>query len=183
MKMSAAQAYGQKGELWALTEFQARGHDARLITQWTDKYDIVVDDILPVEVKLSRPTWRTIRPGYKRQTWFFDVARIPQDQDFLLLLIAEDGFGQFWPHLVPSFHVFGRKTISITSHPRQYKGFWSEALNRWSVIDWLINIRQQFNQIPLWTGDSLHKSPEWGQNEAQRGIQNTLSPFPIGVTL
>lgn len=180
MRMSTRQGYGQKGELWALTEFQARGHEARLVSGWFDKFDIVLNGVLPVEVKISRSCWRTIRPGYKRQTWFFDVARIPQDQDFLLLLICEDSFGQFWPYLVASCYVFGRRTISITSHPRQYKGRWAETLNRWSVIDWLINIRQQLGQMPLGTGDNLYKSPEWGQNNRSAGTQNALSPVPIG---
>lgn len=183
MRMSAKQKIGQRGELWALAEFQARGYDARLISQWTDKFDIILNDVLPVEVKIARPGWRIVRPGYRRPTWWFEIGRIPQDQDFLLLLIAEDTFGQFWPHLVPSCHAFSRHTISITSHPRQYKGFWSAALNRWSVIDWLINIRQQLNQMPLWTGDSLYKSQEWGQSTAQRQSNCALSPVPIGATL
>lgn len=182
MRMSAMQKIGQMGELWALTEFLARGYEARLISQWTDKFDIILNDLLPVEIKFSRPSWRTVRPGYKVQAWFFDLARIPQDQDFLLMLIVQDGFGQYWPYLVPSCHAFGRGTISITSHPRQYKGFWSAALNRWSVIDWLINIRQQYNQMPLWTGDSLNKSQEWGQKTLASGIPSTLSPVPIGAT-
>lgn len=183
MRMSANQSYGHKSELWAVTEFQARGYSARLISQWTDKFDIIVGDILPVEVKRSHPYWRTVRPGYKLQAWYFDVARIPQDQDFLLLLIAEDGFGQFWPHLVPSFHAFGRSTISITSHPRHYTGRWSASLNRWSVIEWLINIRQEKNQPSLFvgTGDNTQFRQEWGQKTSSATIRNGLSPFPIGV--
>lgn len=178
--MSACQRYGHKGELWALTEFQARGYEAHLITQWSNQYDIVLNGLLPVEVKLSRQIWRTVRPGYKRQFWSFDVARIPQDQDFLLLLIAEDGFGQFWPHLVASCYAFGRSTISITSHPRQYKGFWSACLNRWSVIDWLMYIRQQKNQLPLnmGTGDSLLQSQNGDTQRSRQGIQKALSQSP-----
>ena len=185
MRMSWKQHYGLRGEEWAASELGSRGYEVKVISDWSDQYDLVVNGVLPVEVKISRFCMRQVRPGYRRATWFFDVARIPQDQDFLLLLIAEDQFGQFWPHLVPSFHVFGRSTIAITSHPRQYKGFWSAALNRWSVIDWLINIRQQFDQPLLFmgTGDSLSKSPNGDKLLANQADQKTCPHFPIGVTL
>lgn len=184
MRQSWKQRYGAKGELWALSEFQARGHEARLMTDWTDQYDILVNGLLPVEVKLSRSYLRKVRPGYYAPTWCFDTARIAKEQDYLLLLICEDQFSQFWPYLVASHLVQGRQTIAITSHPRLYRGQWASTLNRWSVIDWLIFTRQRLGQqLPLLgTGDSQEKTHEWGQNIAQQGIPFSLSPFPIGVT-
>lgn len=183
MRMSWQQRYGLGGEEWAAFELQARGYEVKVISDWNDQYDLLVNGILPVEVKRSRAYMRHIRPGYHKPTWAFDVARIPQDQDFLLLLIAEDQHGQFWPHLVPSFHAFGRSSIAITSHPRVYKGYWSEYLNRWSVIDWLINIRQQLNQPLLFmgTGDSANKNQEWGQKSRSATIIKALSPVPTGA--
>lgn len=185
MRMSWKQRYGFGGEEWAAFELQSRGYEVKVISNWSDQFDLVVNGILPVEVKRSRAYMRQVRPGYYKPTWCFDVARMPQDQDFLLILICEDQFGQFWPHLVPSFHAFARHTIAITSHPRQYKGLWSQHLNRWSVIDWLINIRQQYNQPLLFvgTGDSVQNNQEWGQKAMPVTIQNSLSPVPIGVTL
>lgn len=183
MRMSAKQSYGHKGELWALAEFQARGYDARLISQWTDKYDIVLNGVLPVEVKRSRSYMRKVRCGYYMPTWCFDTARIAQAQDYLLLLIVEDEFNQFWPYLVASCFVQGRQTIAITSHPRRYKGFWADSLNRWSVIDWLIHIRQRLNQplLLMGTGDNSTETPEWGQFPTQERGSKNLSPFPIGA--
>lgn len=185
MRMSVKQRYGLKGEEWAASELRARGYEVKIISDWSDQYDLVVNGVLPVEVKQSRSYMRHVKPGYYKPTWCFDVARIPQDQDFLLLLIVEDQFGQFWPHLVPSFHAFGRKSIAITSHPRQYKGYWSEHLNRWSVIDWLINIRQQFAQplLIMGTGDSAINITEWGQKSRSSFVFSGLSPVPTRVTL
>lgn len=186
MRMSATQAYGHKGELWALDEFEYRGYEARLISRWTDQYDLLLNGVLPVEVKLSRSYLRTVRPGYKVATWSFDVARTPQDQDFLLLLICEDQFGQYWPYLIPSAFIQGRQTIGITSHPRQYKGFWASTLNRWATVDWLIHLRQQYNQPLLFqmgTGDNSTKSHDGDNFRSSAGIVNPLSPVPIGVQL
>jgi len=185
MRMSWKQRYGFGGEEWASVELRARGYEVKVISDWCDQYDLIINGVLPVEVKRSRSYMRHIRPGYYRPTWCFDVARIPQDQDFLLLLIAEDDYGQFWPHLVPSFHAFGRHSIAITSHPRIYKGHWSAALKRWSVIDWLINIRERLNQPLLFmgTGDSLSKSPNGDKLLAIQADRKTCPHFPIGVTL
>lgn len=182
MRMSVNQSYGHRGELWALCEFQARGYDARLISQWTDKFDIVLNGVLPVEVKIARLHMRQVRKNYYKPTWMFDTARLLRDQDFLLLLIAVDDFEQHWPYLIPSHLVQGRYSISITSHPRAYRGFWKDNLNRWSVIDWLLHIRERLNQplLIMGTGDNSTQAPEWGQNHHSAKIQNTLSPFPIG---
>ena len=183
MRQSWKQRYGNIGEEWALAEFKARGHEARLISNYYDQFDLLIDSQLPVEVKLSRAYLRKVRPGYYVPTWCFDTARINREQDYLLLLICEDQYQQFWPYLVPSFFIQNRQTIGITSHPRKYKGYWSDSLNRWSVIDWLINIRQHYNQqLPLLgTGDNSTKTQEWGQNITQPAIQLAVSPFPIGV--
>lgn len=186
MRMSTKQSYGHKGELWALCELQYRGYETRLISRWTDQYDILVNGVLPVEVKLSHSYMRSVRPGYKSPTWAFDVARTPQDQDFLLMLICEDQFGQFWPYLIPSWQIQGRHGITITSDPRFYKGHWAESLNRWSNVPWLINIRQQFNQPLLFemgTGDNSLKSHNGYKKVDQLTIQKGLSPVPIGVKL
>jgi len=184
MRQSAAQRYGNIGEDWALAEFQARGHEARLISNYFDQFDILIDGVLPVEVKLSRSYLRKVRPGYYAPTWCFDTARIAKGQDYLLLLICEDQYKQFWPYLVPSFFVGDRQTIGITSHPRKYKGYWADSLSRWSVIEWLINIRQHYNQqLPLLgTGDNSTKTHEWGQNTTGIAIPLAVSPFPIGVS-
>lgn len=184
MRQSKRQQYGNIGEQWALAEFKARGHEARLISNYYAEYDIIVDGVLPVEIKLSRSYLRKVKPGYYHPTWCFDTARIVKDQDYLLMLICEDQFRQFHPYFVPSFFVAGRQTIGITSHPKQYRGRWADSLNRWSVIDWLINIRQHYNQqLPLLgTGDNSTKAHEWGQVSGSASRFPELSPFPIGVT-
>lgn len=184
MRQSARQRYGNIGEQWALAEFKARGHEARLISDYFDQFDILVNGVLPVEVKISRSYMRKVRPGYYSPTWCFDTARVSTQQDYLLLLICEDKFNQFYPYLIASHLAQGRQTISITSHPRSYKGFWANTLNRWSVIDWLICTRQRLNQqlTLLGTGDNSTKTHEWGQFIGQSTIPVSLSPFPIGVS-
>jgi len=183
MKQSLKQRYGNVGEQWALAEFKARGHEARLISNYFADYDILIDGGLPVEVKLSRTYLRKIRPGYYAPTWCFDTARIKPDHDYLVMLICQDNFNQFYPYLIPSFFVQGRQTIAITSHPKQYRGRWADSLNRWSVIEWLINIRQHYNQQLsfLGTGDNSTKTREWGQKLKRPLGSEILSPFPIGV--
>lgn len=184
MRQSWKQRYGNIGEQWAMDEFKSRGYEARLVSDYFADYDILLNGLLPVEVKLSRTYLRKVKPGYYAPTWCFDTARIAPHQDYLLLLICEDQFRQFHPFLIASHLVQGRQTIAITSHPRKYKGFWCTTLNRWSVIDWLICTRQRLGQqLPLLgTGDSQEKTHEWGQNIAQRAIPLALSPFPIGVS-
>lgn len=183
MRQSWRQRYGTTGEEWALTEFETRGHEARLISNYYDQFDLLVDGQLPVEVKLSRPYLRKVRPGYYAPTWCFDTARIAPEQDYLILLICEDQFSQYYPYLVPSFFIGGRQTIGITSHPRKYKGRWADSLNRWSVVEWLINIRQHYSQqLPLLgTGDNSTKTYEWGQKPKRPCGSAFVSPFPIGV--
>lgn len=79
---------------------------------------------------------------------------------------------------------FDRSTICLTSHPRVYKGYWSESLNRWSVVDWIINIRQHLNQpLLLGTGDSDQNITEWGQKSGSAFSFSGLSPVPTGATL
>lgn len=185
MRQSAKQRYGSIGEQWALAEFKIRGYEARLISDYYDKFDILLNGLLPVEVKISRSYMRKVRPGYYSPTWCFDTARVSHEQDYLLLLICEDKFNQFYPYLVASHLVQSRQTISVTSHPRTYKGFWSNTLNRWSVIDWLIYTRQRLNQqlTLLGTGDNSTKTHEWGQFHGHSAIEKDLSPFPIGISL
>jgi hypothetical protein len=184
MRQSAKQRYGSIGENWALCEFQARGYEAKLISNWYDQFDILVNGLLPVEVKIGRSYLRKVKPGYYAPTWCFDTARIAPQQDYLLLLICQDQFNQFWPYLVSAHLIQGRQSIGITSHPRNYKGFWSTTLNRWSVIDWLIGIRERMGQqLPLMgTGDSQEKTHEWGQIFGSDSRFPELSPFPIGVS-
>jgi hypothetical protein len=136
--------------LWAKDKFEAQGYEAESYSRWTDKFDLLLNGILPVEVKRSRSYMRHVRPGYKVATWHFDVGRVPQDQDFLILLICEDEQGAHYPYLIPSWQIHGRHSVSITSHPERYKGYWAGSLNNWSATERLIELREQYNQsLPL----------------------------------
>lgn len=184
MRQSWKQRYGNIGEEWALAEFQSRGYEARLISDYYANYDILLNGLLPVEVKLSRAYLRKVKPGYYSPTWCFDTARIDPKEDYLIMLICQDSFNQFYPYLVASHLIQGRQTIGITSHPKKYKGHWANTLNRWSVIDWLICTRQRFNQqLPLLgTGDSAGKIQNRDTFRIDASVKKPLSPFPIGVS-
>lgn len=155
MRMSYTQKFGLRGELWVKEQLQAQGYSVRLIEDWYDDYDLLVDNFLPVEVKTARVHQRTIRPGYSRTrpVFGFETARIPQDNDFVIVLLCYDQEQLFWPYVAPSWMVAQRVSIAITSHPRYYGGMWAKYLNNWSMVDRVIGIRQRLGQslqLPLW---------------------------------
>lgn len=146
MRMSSKQKFGLKGELRVKAELENRGYDVRLISNWVDTYDLVINSCLPVEVKTARLHHRTIRPGYTRPVYVFETARMPRNSDFLVVLGVFDQQRRYWPYLAPSWLVTQRTMITITSHPLQYGGMWAKYLYNWSMIDRLIGIRQRLGQ-------------------------------------
>jgi hypothetical protein len=147
---SERQKFGLVGEKWAVNQLKRRGYDARLISSFFANFDILIDGLLLCEVKLSRFYLRTVRKGYYRPTWHFDVGRVPGNVDSLIILICEDEKGQWWPYIVPSWFLLGRSSVAITSHPSKYKGFLAKCLKNWSYVPEVLYYRQKHsNQLLL----------------------------------
>lgn len=152
MNLSQTQRIGLEGERYIASLLEDRGHQVKMISTWTDKLDLVVDGVLGVEVKISHPQMRRVRKNYLRPNWAFDVSRIPQDTDLLLVLICEDNEGDRFVFSVPNCLVSGKRTVRITSHPKKYQG-WLKGYMNWKYLDELINFRQRkYGQLELWGG-------------------------------
>jgi len=146
--MSSEQQLGLAGELWALEELQARGYPAQLCSDWLADVDMILDGVLPVEVKLSRPRPQPHGKGW-RERWQWDVSRLPKNADSLVLLIAEDGEGARFCFVVPSWVFFGRgtRTPSLTSHPLEYahrgRGYLARYFEAWHLIPEVLATRRR----------------------------------------
>jgi hypothetical protein len=165
--MTAKQRYGLKREEWAMGELQRLGHNVRLISNFFDDFDLIVDDSLPVEVKAARVHARPVRPGYYRPTYTFDVSNINQDYDYVVILICEEPNALKWPYIVPSWLLQSRSSTSITSHPRSYNGQWAKYLNCWHTINQVKQVRKRLNQ-------TLQLS-FWDNFNGQSRIKETVS--------
>lgn len=154
---TAKQEYGAAVEEWVLGQLLSHGHQARLISRWGDAFDLVIDGPVPlqVEVKAARRRWRKVRPGYYSPEWRWHTANISQEIDHLLALVAEDLAGQRYLFLVPSWVAWKKQGLSITSHPREYRGRLACYLEAWAVVgEVAAQRRKHSNQIQLsFTGD------------------------------
>jgi len=142
---SKRQAFGATIEGWVLQQLRARGIEARMISDWTNHFDLVIDGEVPtpVEVKGARLGWRRPRPGYLAPVWRWFTGNIDQTQDYLLALVAEDPDGHRHLYLVPSWAAWGRSGLSLTSHPDCYNGRLAKYRDNWAVVGQVTNRRQQ----------------------------------------
>lgn len=149
LRLSKRQRYGLKAELWAVEQLTKRGYDALLLSNFSDKVDILVNNRVPCEVKIRHKYMRKVREGYYKPTWLFEVGRSSHFKDSLFILICDDGV--LWhPFIVPSWYFFGRATVSITSHPTKYAGRLADCLNCWgNVADVLSKNKIYSYQLPL----------------------------------
>jgi hypothetical protein len=141
---SPRQALGLAAEHWALGQLQARGYSAALVSDWLADTDIFLEGCCPVEVKTARATWqRAGRRRVWRQRWQWDLARLPQGVDSLVILIAEDDSGRPWVFVLPSWLLWGRRTIQITSRPDRYRGWLSPYLEAWPIVEQVLAERRR----------------------------------------
>lgn len=145
--MTKRQKFGLRGELWAKDQLEALGYDVRLISDFFNCYDLIIDDFLPVEVKISRQRRRYIRPGYHRPNYSFDVSRIPQDQDSVVILICQDETQALWPYIMPSWFVVDKTRVNITSHPTVFSGRYAGYCHLWCVVDEVKLLRARLGQM------------------------------------
>lgn len=150
MNLSAPQRYGLKAEQWTARQLSEMGYHARLLSLWTADFDILIDNLLCCEVKISRSYPCQTRPGCYRSTWRFDLSRLPGHLDMIVILICEDTNQVWWPYIVPSWYFFGRTSANITSHPQKYRGYLAGCLNNWANVGLVMAQRQRFSyQLPL----------------------------------
>lgn len=144
-RLSSAQKFGLKGEIWALEQLKTLGYQAQLISGFFANIDIMLESLLPVEVKIASQTLRQVRAGYHRPCWQFDLSRcLPTKRDWLLIAICEDERGRLWPYVIYSGFLAGRSTrLQITSHPAHYSGWCSSHLNNWSLVSEVLSRRRQ----------------------------------------
>lgn len=156
--MSENQRYGLRAEKWVLGLFEERNYEARLTSTWTDRLDIVVNGVMPVEVRIRRQYMRTVRTGYYRPSWMFkaNYASLPffvAKKDMLFVLICEDEAKKWHPFFIPSWEIGSRRCVSITSHPEKYAGRWADFRGDWSQVDIVLESCQRAaNQLELWPG-------------------------------
>lgn len=184
MRMSSNQRFGFEWEKWVLLELHKQGYkDAHLVSNWFADVDILLGS-MPIEVKAANPCKHWTGRCW-RNRWQFDVSRVPRKFDCIVVLVALDEQQNPYPFIVPSWLVWSRHNVHITSHPTLYKGLFAPCLNAWGAIEAVKNIHNHYNgQAPLpglGTGDSPIKSQNGdGFNDpACRRIP--LSPVPIGA--
>ena len=151
------QQFGLHWEIYALAECQKRGYGAKLMPHFFECYDILLEEILPVEVKASRPSRRWVRPGYSRPRWIFDLrgGLNPRKEIFLYILIA---VAQDIPYLylVPSWLMRQRQSVTLTSHPLRYGGYLTADRDNWAIVGWRLAERRRAlglggaKQLTLW---------------------------------
>jgi hypothetical protein len=136
--MSPEQLTGLRAQRWVEAQLKKQGLPV-LATGWnTQSCDILVGD-LPIEVKTANATYR--RRGelkYRRWQWRIHETQKYHHREWALILIAEYQ-GQPWPFIMPGSLVNLRPHLQITSTPLAYSGWMASWLNRWDVIEYLLN--------------------------------------------
>lgn len=184
MRMSKDQKFGLYWEKWALCRLHELGFtDARLVSDWFADVDIMLGST-PVEVKAANKK-RQWTGRYNRYRWQFDVSRLPKWSDSLVILVAVD---QGTPYLFvcPSWLLYGRWNVHITSHPTFFRGRLASCLENWANVALVQRVcLRYFGQMTLWemgTGVTPIKSLSGDAELSRLAIQMGLSPVPAGVT-
>lgn len=185
MRMSKTQRFGLDWEKKALKKLHEVGYnDAYLVSDYFAGVDIMLGSV-PIEVKAALPK-RHWAGGIYRWRWQFDVSRIPKWSDSVVILIAVTN-GMAYPFVCPSWLLFDRHNIHITSHPNCYRGRLACCLNNWANVNLVQQMHSRYaGQASLWemgTGDKPAKTQNWDAQRIDARIQAGLSPVPIGGTL
>lgn len=119
----------ESAEREAAIRLLLEGHAVERTPGHNDRYDLLVDDRLRVEVKAAR--WTRTRGNRGRYQ-----AHIHNRADVVCWLLANTG--QWF--VVPVDALSPRRCIAIWSYDaRDYSGIWSEYLGAWGLIDDLVH--------------------------------------------
>jgi len=141
--LSKQQRTGLDGEEWALSELISQGYQAEFYTNFfLEQRDIKIAGCLACEVKTARQnqTKRRTKTGnvFVYPSWRWDVSKVTYP-DSVLILIAIDNLGLHHPFIMPSAIMAERGYVHLTSHPNDYGGYFSQYLNHWPTVDYLLN--------------------------------------------
>jgi len=143
--MSSEQKTGFIGEVWVSEQLQRRGYAVRMIPDWQAKScDLVINGILPVEVKTSTQRQRkyvTASGVVRHYPWFQANVSNFDFSDRLVIFVAIDLFQKNYPYIIPGAIAAQKTTITLSSHPTKYGGQWSPFLNNWQMVDYFLNQR------------------------------------------
>lgn len=185
MRMSESQRFGLDWEIWVLNELHKRAwKDAHLVSDYFAGVDIMLGSV-PIEVKAALPK-KHWAGGCCRHRWQFDVSRLPRWSDSVVIMVAVDRETAY-PFVCPSWLLFDRHNIHITSHPNCYRGRLACCLNNWANVNLVQQMHSRYaGQASLWemgTGDKPAETLNVYKKLANTRIQAGLSPVPIGVEL
>lgn len=148
MNLSASQKFGLAAEEWVTRQLLAQGYPAKLVSQYFSNHDIRIGP-LAVEVKAARPKPYQSKPGVWRYRWQFDTSRPLKGVDFIYVLVCSYE-GRLYPYICPSWEIFGRSTVQITSPPPKYRGRLAGNLFQWPNIDRVMaEVQKRNQQLPL----------------------------------
>lgn len=182
MRMSETQRFGLYWEEWTLDQLHTLGYtDARLVSDYFADVDILLSS-LPIEVKAAHPKKHWAGSCY-RWRWQFDVSRLPKWSDSVVVMIALDHDTPY-PYICPSWLLFGRYNVHITSHPTFFKGRLASCLHNWANVALVREMHKTFTgQMALFnmgTGVTPLKSQNGDAQHCSVAIQMGLSPVPMG---
>lgn len=141
---SRDQCFGQAGEDWALGQLQKRGYKPILMHDFQTKAcDMKIGDLC-IEVKIALLTYRARKTNFKglkvyypRWQWYIHPTYKNLNEDWVLILIAQDNKLVRYPYILPGGMLQGRTHVQITSHPKKYSGWLADWRDEWGVIDFL----------------------------------------------
>ncbi|MFQ5580282.1 MAG: hypothetical protein ACE5FZ_06690 [Nitrospiria bacterium] len=142
-KFSKAQAVGLQGEQWVFKQLQNQGYSPWFVPHFHAKAQDIIVDGLPIEVKFANPTYRVKRNQagldvyYPRWQWLIHPTSHEQNDEWCLILVAQDEEEERWPFILPGSQVNKRNHLQLTSHPTRYRGWMAQYLNRWEMIEYL----------------------------------------------
>jgi hypothetical protein len=154
MTVSITQKEGLKGEKWVYKQLKHMGYDVQQDHNfYTPSLDLRIGN-LPIEVKYANKTHRERRKSngnyvyYPRWQWFIHPTSHNLNAELCLILVASDNGANF-AYVMPGSVVNDRTQVQITSHPFIYNGWLAQWLNRWDVVQYLLNNTYQ-NGGPLY---------------------------------
>ncbi len=130
------QRFGLIGERWAMEQLESRGYRVRWLKDFQAPFDLVVNDILPIEVKIAHMKMRRVKRRQYRPAWAFRLqGGLPPEVEHIVIAICVEEDGSHTPFIIPGVWLAGKVRLVITSPPDTYSGYVSPGLRRWELVD------------------------------------------------
>lgn len=101
-----------------------------------DPIDLVVGGHA-VELKVTRATEKT-KGGKTRREYYQALLHDPGNRHNLngdlVIVLCVDRADRLWPFVIPRLLIGSRRTVEITSHPKDYRGQWARYLEAWALL-------------------------------------------------